>query len=1188
MLVMALEAIQQIAARSQDIVGFHIKEAHFLSPVIVEEIAKGGTETTLHLRPLQRSHDEESTWFEIIIFSCQRDVWDECFRAIIEAQLKNNTTEVDGGRERQLENERILWNYNQSTKTNASAIEPGAFYAFLQGTGVKYGKSFQLLQNMRWNGSGYSTADIDIPESIGSNIVHPAILDAALHLTFLEVSKGLSESSSTLVPYKLFNTWISAKGWDHIQSSSLRVSSSAKRGANTIGWDATIYVLADDDSPLCSIEQLAFAPMSQNDASERVFRRLLHNIEWKPQLSSLGPQELKEFCNITTSGRPVVDESALGVFYRDNEYAMITVAHRVLQDLAWPEDLSGVPNHLQRLVSSIRHFYELHFGSSGTEEMNEECINATWEKCKTFKPQWKIFSVVARNLKAILREEVDPLHIVFSSGEAETFYSSIFSDLCGERFRIFVDLLSHENPSLRILEVGAGTGGMTQCVLSALQELEEQSGTSRFAEYMYTDISPAFFEKAREKFHHFEGRMGFKKFDMQRSVQENGLDLGEGYDVVIAGSVLHVATDLIVALHNIRQILKPGGYLINVESITPESACANIAFGTLPGWWQAGEEWRIRSPLLTESQWDQALKETGFSGNILTLRDSETDACHTFSLMISASKQLSQAETPRQQLVLVLDESSEAQSSLAAIICQKYSASTLSLDCLENNTIAAEAIIISILDIGSPFLANISEGQFRATQNLMKIAKNLLWVTSTSLEDEAYPYYQATTGFMRALRTESFERRFVTLAVEWATLQVPEKTVDYIIKVLRIFSEDNSLSSELEFIVRHSCLNIGRLVEETSLNESLQALAVPQLRKEPLSLVPALTLSVRVPGLPDTLQFVEDPIYSMQLSLDEVEIEAKAWALSFRDVFIALGRLPGEFMGFECSGTVTRLGASAKSTSKLQPGDRVVLCSPGCMRTYPRTNAQNVFRIPDTISFEDSISSLNPGITAYHALVNVARLQKGESVLIHSASGGTGQIAIWIAKIFGAKIFVTVGFDQKKQLLMDTFGIPSDRIFHSRRPFSFAKGIMRATGGRGVDVVLNSLSGAGLKESWECVAPYGRFVELGKADIMANSSLPMSSFAKNVSFSAVDIYHISQSNPTLIQSLVMSVRDLLAQGAIHNPTPQHIYSTSNIEEAFRFMQSGMNTGRIIIRVDRHDNVPVRFMVTYLLSLKKII
>ncbi|KAF2679797.1 KR-domain-containing protein [Lentithecium fluviatile CBS 122367] len=210
-------------------------------------------------------------------------------------------------------------------------------------------------------------------------------------------------------------------------------------------------------------------------------------------------------------------------------------------------------------------------------------------------------------------------------------------------------------------------------------------------------------------------------------------------------------------------------------------------------------------------------------------------------------------------------------------------------------------------------------------------------------------------------------------------------------------------------------------------------------------------------------------------------------------------------------------------------------------------------------------------MTAYHSLIEVARLQEGEKVLIHAAAGATGQLAILVAQSVGAEVFATVGCNEKKEILLRNFGIPTDHIFYSRNA-SFKKGIMRVTKGYGVDVVLNSLVGNGLHASLECVAPYGRFVELGKADIKANSSLPMACFANNVYFSAVDLRHIYYFRRDAGYRLITKTMELFKDGTLQCPYPLHVYPVSSIEEAFRYFQSGKNTGRIVITAGPDDTI----------------
>jgi NADPH:quinone reductase-like Zn-dependent oxidoreductase len=182
-------------------------------------------------------------------------------------------------------------------------------------------------------------------------------------------------------------------------------------------------------------------------------------------------------------------------------------------------------------------------------------------------------------------------------------------------------------------------------------------------------------------------------------------------------------------------------------------------------------------------------------------------------------------------------------------------------------------------------------------------------------------------------------------------------------------------------------------------------------------------------------------------------------------------------------------------------------------------------------------------------------------------------MAIQIAQSIGAEVYVTVGSDEKKTLLKSLYNIPDDHILYSRDT-SFARDLMLKTSDKGVDVVLNSLSGDGLVSSWECIAPFGRFVEIGKVDVESNSRLPMAHFKKNVSFSLVAVDHMCTYDPTLIQTPMEVVISMIGAGTLKHASPLQDFSVAKIEDAFRLMQGGKHTGKLVINLNTTDPVPV--------------
>jgi emericellamide synthase (highly reducing iterative type I polyketide synthase) len=230
------------------------------------------------------------------------------------------------------------------------------------------------------------------------------------------------------------------------------------------------------------------------------------------------------------------------------------------------------------------------------------------------------------------------------------------------------------------------------------------------------------------------------------------------------------------------------------------------------------------------------------------------------------------------------------------------------------------------------------------------------------------------------------------------------------------------------------------------------------------------------------------------------------------------------------------------------------------------------------MSFEGAASLPIVWTTVYYSIIDQGRLRKGESVLIHSAAGAVGQATIMLAQYIGAEVFATVGSDAKRQFLIGKFGIPEDHTFSSRN-VEFHQGIMSITNGRGVDVVLNSLSGEMFRESCNVVAPFGRFVEIGRKDLMDDALMPMEFLLKNITFAYVDLALVIEKAKPLAQRLLHDVVGLASAGAIH-PVTITTLPISEMEAAFRLIQAGKHMGKIILTVSEDQKVKVRLSELY--------
>ena len=298
---------------------------------------------------------------------------------------------------------------------------------------------------------------------------------------------------------------------------------------------------------------------------------------------------------------------------------------------------------------------------------------------------------------------------------------------------------------------------------------------------------------------------------------------------------------------------------------------------------------------------------------------------------------------------------------------------------------------------------------------------------------------------------------------------------------------------------------------------------------------------------------------------EDVEIDVTAAALNFRDVMVTLGLLPalayersalGQEIGMEASGIVRRVGSNVRHCGV---GDQVAFVAGGCIANRVRVDQSLVFAKPDGLSMEEAASTLSVYVTAYYSLIHTARLMKGQRVLIHSAMGGVGQAAIALAKHVGAQIYATAGSESKRERLL-ALGVRAAFDSHS---FDWHDELMAATGGEGVDVVLNSLAGRHIELCLQSLRPGGWHCEIGKVDIYADNELGLRIFRKNLRFAAIDIDRLILDNPLLTRELSQTCLDLIAEGAL-SPLPVSAFPYADYAKAIRQMAAGQHQGKLVL------------------------
>ncbi len=405
----------------------------------------------------------------------------------------------------------------------------------------------------------------------------------------------------------------------------------------------------------------------------------------------------------------------------------------------------------------------------------------------------------------------------------------------------------------------------------------------------------------------------------------------------------------------------------------------------------------------------------------------------------------------------------------------------------------------------------------------------------------------ALIGAARTLAIECPDVSFTLADFDDASLAHPQKAA----RLLAVMTGGE------EYLVRDGRLLASRLAAKRPEDNAL--------RTRPASRLPRRTNFALTPQRPhgiDTLAWQECDTATPRP--DEVRVRVSAAALNFRDVMAATGLLPKDAekddasaaLGLEFAGTVESIG---NHVDGLAPGDRVFGMARGSLRRDLTIGADRVYRVPDNLSDEQAAAIPSVYLTAHFSLHHLARLRAGERVLFHSGAGGVGVAAIALAQRLGAEVYATAGSAEKRDYLK-SLGV---RAVMDSRSLGFADEVLAATGGEGVDLVLNALPGPFIERGLACLAPSGRFIELGKRDIYDDRALGLKALRRNISFHVVDLAALIDERPALIRALMDELIALFASGEIA-PPPLAVFPAGQVTDAFRYFAQGKHIGKIVI------------------------
>ncbi|PYH44059.1 polyketide synthase fmaB [Aspergillus saccharolyticus JOP 1030-1] len=674
-----------------------------------------------------------------------------------------------------------------------------------------------------------------------------------------------------------------------------------------------------------------------------------------------------------------------------------------------------------------------------------------------------------------------------------------------------LDLMTHKNPALAILEINLGTGAET----STWFERESTAVTDSYRKYccLGDNLEALDLFQAR-----YQDRKNTSFCPYNREASALGLESGDNtFDIII----INPSTDQVIApvLTAVKSLLTANGRILLTALSDQDDATGQIA-------------------------------GLGFS-HVLPMvgTDGVGYLCSTSSCD-EKSVSLKPLHVFYMEPTTCLTQAIRAQLNIAGWDAYEHV-------CNPDN-IPESGTVLIIDELFAPVLPHFSDEQWQCLRGLVGRGCKILWVTQGGQMQVTEPDNAMITGLFRSIRSEDPSAVVMTLDVE--SRDDPSAPNAIVHALSQLSRPQARWTTDMEYVERDGIIYIHRVAPYKRLGEAIKEEADAPIQTRIHDLTSIVQLRAQKLGTLEGLAFCEIP--DVTLPDDHVEIEIHAVGLNFKDVAVTMGIVPENeyLLGLEGAGIVRRVG------SGLSPGlvgSRMVFIIKGALANRIQVPISYTHEIPDSMSFEEAASMPVVYSTAIYSLFNIGNLQKGQRVLIHSAAGGVGIACIQLAKYAEADIFVTVGTNEKRQYLNETFGIPFDRMFTSRST-TFAAEIMKATNGQGIDVIVNSLTGELLDATWRICADGGTMVEIGKRDIVERNYLSMEPFDRGCSYRAVDLSHAKIMRDGVHFKLIKRLFELIAGGHITPITRITRFSMMQVQDAFAYLRSGKHIGKVVI------------------------
>ncbi|KAL5456401.1 hypothetical protein PMIN06_003908 [Paraphaeosphaeria minitans] len=720
-----------------------------------------------------------------------------------------------------------------------------------------------------------------------------------------------------------------------------------------------------------------------------------------------------------------------------------------------------------------------------------------------------------------------------------------------------LELLIHRDPAVDVLEVNL-LGDTESMWISNKTSMEASGACGQYT--LATPDAASLFTLQSE----------FREVPGARVIHANITDaafdsssLPTGYGLVILRASNDAGAELQTALANIQRLLGEDGFLFVHYSA---SLALDTETSTDSG--ASGSHFQVLGP--EHEVVEKMLQDAGYQSirNVPQIVPSSDAYVSELIAQPSRKEALSNGISHSVDLLRLSDAAHDMSAIEQAVTDHGFTVRQVDVEHLDE--IKSRSTVLIVDEAYTPVLCDVNQKQWHAIRALTERDCKILWITAGAQLQVTNPHGALINGMARVIRAENPSAALTILDVEDVSNAHAQEAINKL-----LHDVNTGTVVEAEYVERSGVIYTSRVLLDGPVNAAQREKSQGgELQTKHLHEHPSCVRMVcERPGILESLNFVEVAEGDLPLEDDFVEIDMHAAGLNYKDVATSLGLVPENqyMLGLEGAGVIRRLGAGKKA-QRFRIGQRVVLIRRGSFGNKVQCPVEGVHAIPDWMTFEEAATLPVVYLAVLYGLFNLASIQKGSTVLIHSAAGGVGIAAMEVCRHVGADMFATVGSEEKRVYLKEKYGLSDDRIFSSRDS-RFAEEIMRMTDDRGVDIVLNSLTGDLLDASWRIIADCGTMVEIGKKDILARKGLAMEPFNRNASFRAVDMSADSITRP-VIAALLSQLFEMLNGRHVKPIEPRTVFPYSKIGDAIRYMRGGTHMGKIILSREAEHATPL--------------